>query len=102
MIPNQLNKKSPWEKDVKRLLLECQCHGFHYLDFEQWGGKDEDYEIQMCFIDRPTSWLGMIRDMWKHREMYVNDVVLSRKDAEAMIKILREMLKANKSHNKKK
>lgn len=90
MIPNKPDESDKFHKNS--LLVECQCGGFHYLEFDQWDPSDA--EVQLLFVDQPTSFWGMVRSWWNHRKIYVGDAILSQSDTRAIIEKLTEFQKS--------
>lgn len=81
MLPNIPNKDGD-----KTLMVECSCAGYHYLEATRWDKNSG--EVMLAFVDYPKNFWHAIKWYFKHRSMWVSEIVLTKADQEA----LKEML----------
>lgn len=74
-------------KDTK-FLAECSCGGYHYVQIDEWDlGKGE---VVLAFVQPPMGFWELIKRAWKHRDMYVTDIVLDKRQQKLLVESLKE------------
>ena len=59
---------------MNKLIFECQCHGKHYIEVEEW--DEGSGQVMVAFVGRPANLWQWFQWYWKHRTIWVNDLIL--------------------------
>lgn len=82
----------------KAVITECECGGYHYLQIDEW----EPGEAMMALVDRPNSFWHVLKHWWRHRSIYVGDIILRDEDITEVIRRLVLIQRRGMKHEAKK
>lgn len=84
--------------DVNKLLIECACHGCHYLKVDYFDTEEDPFVFGL--IGQFTSLPSLLRDWWRGHDNYVHCIVLNVEEMDALIASLKKLRKKAKTVQK--
>lgn len=67
-----------------KLLIECSCNCYHYLQVDEWGKG----EVVLALVDKPDGLWQRLKTAWKHKDAYIVDIVLNKEQQAQLIEAL--------------
>lgn len=74
--------------NTDELLLSCECHGYHYVEF--WA--DKDFGLMVTHVERPRHWREKLRCIWKvirGEEIFDGDLIVKTTDMKPLLDYLK-------------
>lgn len=65
-----------------KFLAECACSGYHYLQIDEW--DEESGQIMLAFVEPPSSLWETLKHWWKHKDNYLGEIILTKKQIEEL------------------